>query len=85
MATLTNADFTAYKRALYRNPAWRQEVHDADLSKQSWKDTFQALEDGYTTRRVDIKGEMDTASGITLTNALAKAMEDVWMKNKAGL
>ncbi len=85
MAVLTNEDFTAYKRALRNDPAARAEMRALAASKPDWKAALQALEDGYSSRRLTLKGEMETASGLTLTNALAKALEDVWMKNKAAI
>ena len=82
MVALTNDDFTAYKHALRKDPAAKAEMVALAPSKADWKATLQALEDGYETRRAAIKAEMDTALGSTLTNALAKKLEKVWMANK---
>ena len=83
MAVLTDDDFTAYKRGLRNDPAAKAEMRSLSPSKGDWKATLQALEDGYETRRAAIKAEMDTAMGATLTNALSKKLEKVWMHNKA--
>ncbi len=83
MAVLTNEDFTAYKRALRNDPDAKVEMRALTPSKQAWMASLQALEDGYNTRRAAIKGEMDTAIGSTMTNALAMKLEKVWMQQKA--
>ncbi len=83
MATLTNDDFTAYKRAFRRDPAAKAALQALAPGKPALQTAFQALEDGYQSRRLAIKGEMEAASGVTFTNALAKAIEDIWMKRKA--
>lgn len=83
MAALTDADFTAYKRALRADPTAKAEMRTLAPSKASWKAALQALEDGYTSRRAAIKGEMDTAIGTVMSNALALKLEKVWMRNKA--
>ncbi len=83
MATLTDADFTAYKFALRNDPTAKAEMRALSPSKTAWKAALQALEDGYNSRRVAIKGEMDTAIGATMTNTLVKKLEKVWMQNKA--
>ncbi len=83
MAILTNDDFTEYKRALRRDPDAKSEMRALSPSKTAWKAALQALEDGYTSRRVAIKGEMDTALGEPMTNAMAKKLEKVWMQQRA--
>ena len=85
MAVLTNEDFTAYKHAIRRDPDALAEMKALSPSKTAWKAALQALEDGYNSRRLAIKSEMEAASGLTLSNALAKVLEDVWMARKAGL
>ena len=83
MAALTNADFTAYKRALRVDPDAKAEMRSLAPSKSAWKAALQALEDGYNSRRAAIKAEMDTAIGATMTNTLAKKLEKVWMAQKS--
>ena len=53
----------------------RDELASASLSKQQWKDILQAIEDWYTADRLTVKGDMDTAAGVTLSNPLAKEFE----------
>ncbi len=83
MAALTSEDFTAYKRVLRNDPAAKAEMRALTPSKQAWMAALQALEDGYASRRGALKGEMDTAIGVTMTNALALKLEKVWMQQKA--
>lgn len=83
MAVLTNAQFTTYKRALRRDKAVRAEINAAALDKAQWMAALQALEDGYESRQAAIKAEVDTAAGTTLSNPLAKALEDVWMAERS--
>lgn len=84
MAVLTNADFTAYKHALRNDKVAATEIRDLELSKATLKATFQALEDGYVSRNAAIKAEVDAAAGVTLTNSVAKTIEDLWGARRAG-
>ncbi len=87
MAVLTNVEFTLFKRRMRElaiaNPTLRADLQAAQLSKANWKAAFQAVEDGYNSRRAAIGAEVDTAAGQTLTNTIKKAMEDTWMPWKA--
>ena len=83
MAVLTNVDFTAYKHALRSDPSAKAEMQALSPSKAAWKAALQVLEDGYTSRRVAIKAEIDAAMGVTISNTLAIKLEKVWMQNKA--
>ena len=82
MPALTDEDYVFYKQALKADLGARAEMKALAPTKQAWKDSLQALEDGYEARRVAIKAEMDTALGQTMTNALAQKLEKVWMQKK---
>ncbi|MEE9586115.1 MAG: hypothetical protein V3W09_04365 [Nitrososphaerales archaeon] len=82
MATLTNEDFTFYKHALRQDATAKTEMQSAELTKVQWKAAIQAIEDWYEADRLVVKGLMETASGVTLTNQLAKKLAKVWMKRK---
>lgn len=86
MATFTNDDFTAMKHLARRDATLKAEMATAALSKQSWKDTLQALEDWWQapTQQTAIKATMDTAAGVTLSNVLAKKLGNVWQRHKSG-
>lgn len=86
MAVLTDADFTKMKHLLRNDATAKAEMSAAALSKQSWKDTLQALEDWWeaTAQQTALKSDMDTAAGVTLSNSLTKKLGKVWMQNKFG-
>lgn len=82
MGTLTNADFYFYKHYMLQSQTARDELASASLSKQQWKDILQAIEDWYTADRLTVKGDMDTAAGVTLSNPLAKEFEKAYVARK---
>lgn len=84
MAVLTNDDFTAHRRFLRGDAAARVEMQTAGLSKSQWKAALQAIEDTFESNRATMKSNMDTAAGVTLSNALAKKLGRVWMQQKFG-
>ncbi len=85
MTALTPEDFTAYKRMLRNDPEAKALMRALSpaLTKTAWMAALQALEDGYSSRRAAIKGEMDTAMGRAMSNALALKLEKAWMQNRA--
>ena len=84
MAVLTSADLTAYKRAIRRDPIAKAELRALSPSKADWTAAMQGLEDWFEAERPNIKVAMQTASGLTLSNALAKKLARVWMERKFG-
>lgn len=82
MAVLTSADFTAYKRAIRQDATAKAEMRLLSPAKQDWMDAMQGLEDWYEANRVAAKSAMETASGLTLTNALAKKLGKVYFTRK---
>jgi hypothetical protein len=84
MTILTDADFTFYKHEIRRRPTAKAEMKAQALSKATWKAVMQALEDEYETFRPTAKAAIDAAAGVTLSNALAKQLEDIWMERRSG-
>ena len=82
MAVLDNDDFKFYKRALRRDPIAKAEMILADLSKAQGKAALQAIEDDFSSRRLTIKGLMDTAAVTIFTNTMARKLGKVWMEHK---
>jgi len=83
MAVLTDVEFTRFKRYIRRDKTARDTLAAENLAKADWQAAFQALEDGYNSRRVAIKLEIDVAAGKTISNNSAKVLEDAWMDWKA--
>ena len=84
MATLTDADFTAHKRALRQDPVARADLKAAGLTKAQWKAALQAVEDRFEEGRAGLKSAIDLAAGTTLTSSMAKKLGKVWMQQKVG-
>ena len=47
--------------------------------KASWLAGFQAIEDFWETNRATLKGNIDTAMGITTTSVLARTIGLAWL------
>jgi len=84
MAVLDNNDFTFYKHALRNDPVAKAQRKAASLSKAQLQAAFQAVEDWFEGQRATIKGDMDAASGVTLTPVMARKIAKVWMMRKLG-
>ena len=82
MAVLTDEDYTALKRALRADPAAKAEMRALSPAKQDWMDALQGMEDWWVVNRVNAKAAMETASGLTLTNALAKKLGKVYFARR---
>lgn len=83
MAVLSNADFTEIKQNIASNVDIKSTFKTWGLSKQVWKDTFQAAEDwfvnGFTvTPTNSFKASLEVVAG-AMTNAQAKAIGRAWM------
>ena len=83
MAILDNEDFTNIRQYIARDPTAKATFKSWGLSKQVWKDTFQAAEDwfvnGFTTTPTNsFKAALEVEAGAT-TNAQAKQVGFIWM------
>ena len=83
MAVLDNDDFTQIKKFIRNDPTARAEFKAWGLSKQEYKDMFQAAEDwfvnGFTaTPSNSFKAALEVEAG-AMTNAQAKQVGYAWM------
>ena len=83
MAILEDSDFQDIKKRIRNDPVARAEFKAWPLSKQVWKDVFQAAEDwfvnGFTaTPSSSFKAALEVEAG-AMTNAQAKQIGFVWM------
>jgi len=76
MAILTDADYGAIRRALYRWGAGKDELkaRPALPNKTQLRAAFQAIEDNSQASRATIKAAVDAALGFTTTVPLAKKL-----------
>ena len=72
MAVLTDAEFAAIRRNARSDPDAKQEYIRSGLTKTQWKAAVQAIEDDFESNRIPLKALMDAATGVTLSNPLAK-------------
>ena len=79
---LISDDFTAFKHALRSDPTAKAEMRTLSPAKQDWMDTMQGLEDWWVANRVNAKAAMEAASGLTLTNTLAKKLGKVYFARR---
>ena len=84
MAVLTDADFAAIRKNARSDPAAKQEYINSGLTKTQWKAAVQALEDWFESNRAAQKAVMDTATGVTLANPLAKKIGRTFYQWKWG-
>ena len=77
MATLDNTDFTDIKETVSSIPVAYDDLQLVALTKQEWKDTFQAAEDWFVAAFPALKTALEVESG-TLTNSQAKWIGKIW-------
>ena len=85
MAILTDDQITIMWRSIFQIGSGKSNFKGANpsLSGEDLKDTFQAIEDFWETNKITLKGQMDTAAGVTLTNNQAKVLGRAWLMLKA--
>lgn len=84
MATLTDADFTFYKRAIRRDPVARAEMRAALLSKSDWKALMQSIEDRWAGDVAGYKADADIAAKQPVSDALVASLQSVWIRRGTG-
>ncbi len=82
MAVLTSAELTVYKHLLRNDPIAKAELYSLSPSKSEWTAMMQAIEDKYEADRATYKSDMEAASGLTLTNVLAKKLGKAYFIHK---
>ncbi len=81
---LTNSEFASLVRFLKNDPDGKQELKNAAIIKSQLRAGFDAINDDYESRRLTVKGLIDTAMGITTTNLFAKKLGKAWLNWKFG-
>lgn len=79
---LTNTEFGDIVRSLRSDITGKTELKSVAILKQALRAGLDAINDDYESRRLTIKGSIDTAMGITTTNAFAKKLGKAWMSWK---
>lgn len=82
MATLTDAQCTAFRHKLHTEALDLQLAEMPHLTKAQLKVGFQAIEDFWEANRATLKFGIDTAVGQNISNALAKKMVKFWLQWK---
>ena len=82
MAILTPTQLRDCQISLRHDPAARDAMRAAALSRAQWIGALQALEDRWENNRIATKAAMELAAGVTLSNALAKKLAKAWMDMK---
>lgn len=85
MATLTESNYTSSRHFLHDNAYDNLQTEDPILTKQQLRDGIQAIEDWWEDNKIDLKSDIDTAVGQTISNPLAKQMYKWWLKYKYGV
>lgn len=83
---LTNQQYTELRRKLYKWNMAKTEMkaEPSLLNKAEIKAAFQVIEDFWENNRVTLKSNIDTATGKSISNALAKKLAKCWMSWKWG-
>lgn len=84
MATLTDAQCTAFRHKLHVDGLDLMQVESPHLTKPQLKTAFQAVEDFWEANRIALKSQIDTAVGQSISNALAKKIGKYWLQYKWG-
>ncbi len=85
MATITDVQCGKWRQRLHAESLDLMQAESTPLTKAEFKAAFQAVEDWYESERATVKGNIDTAVGRTITNALAKKIGKQWMNWKWGV
>ncbi len=79
MATVTLAMLAVQYRKRYRKGRGKEEFKTGELvTRTAMLAGLQAVEDRFMADRLNYKVDLDTALGITTTNAQAKQYERMW-------
>ncbi len=84
MATITNVQCAKWRQKLHREALTLMQAEIIPLTKIEYKAAFQAIEDFWEDNRAGLKGNINTAVGRNISNALARKIGKQWMRSKWG-
>lgn len=84
MAIITDSQCAKWRQKLHRESLALMQAEATPLTKAEYKAAFQAIEDFWEANRTVLKGDIDTAVGRSISNALAKKIGRQWMQWKWG-
>lgn len=85
MALLTETNYTNLRHFLHDNAYDDLQGENPCLTKQQLRDGIQAIEDWWESEKANLKAEIDSAVGQTISNLLAKQMYKWWLNYKYGV
>lgn len=83
---LTDAEASEMWQSVFQKGEGKEEIKAGNLplSRTIVKAVFQKLDDLWESNRLAVKNQLDSVSGVALTNAEAKKLGRAWMKWKWG-
>jgi hypothetical protein len=86
MAVINNDDYGQMRRSVYRAGQGKEELKAlAGLpNKTELRAAFQVFENFWTNNAAQLKSDLETALGRSITNALARKIGRAWLEWKLG-